>query len=215
MSDLVISCLSQKGGVGKSTIARLVARTYAEAGWAVKICDFNVRQLTCVDWVALRLDNDMKPDIAVSPTKSVKGFRSEPFDLLVADGAPDSDQTSLEVARISNLIILPTGTSADDLRPQIRFANELISKGVDRSRMMFVINKSTDNEMAIAEATAFIQKQGFDVAETDLPQRHSYEKAQNHGYSLAETKIASLDARATSLAAEIVDRMTNMKELAA
>jgi chromosome partitioning protein len=31
-----IGVASQKGGVGKSTICRLIAREYAKAGWTVK-----------------------------------------------------------------------------------------------------------------------------------------------------------------------------------
>lgn len=215
MSDLVISCLSQKGGVGKSTLARLIARTYAEAGWSVKICDFNTRQLTSVDWVALRMSAGLEPEIAASPTSSVKKFGSEPYDLLVVDGAPDSDQTSLEAARLSKVIILPTGTAADDIRPQVRFANELVAKGVSRDRMIFVLNKTSDNAAAFKEARDYLESLDFQVAETDLPHRHSYEKAMNHGYTVAETKVASLDARATALAAEIVDKMSAMQEIAA
>ena len=36
---VMIGVVSQKGGVGKSTISRLVAREYAAAGWTVKIAD--------------------------------------------------------------------------------------------------------------------------------------------------------------------------------
>ncbi|WP_193371722.1 hypothetical protein [Polymorphum gilvum] len=36
---LFIGTISQKGGVGKSTLARLIAREYALAGWNVKIAD--------------------------------------------------------------------------------------------------------------------------------------------------------------------------------
>jgi len=33
MAPVLISLLSQKGGVGWSTLARLIAREYANAGW--------------------------------------------------------------------------------------------------------------------------------------------------------------------------------------
>jgi len=39
---LVIAVVSQKGGVGKSTCARLIAREYAQAGWNVKIADLDL-----------------------------------------------------------------------------------------------------------------------------------------------------------------------------
>jgi chromosome partitioning protein len=37
----IIGFISQKGGVGKSTLARLVAREYASGGWNVKIADLD------------------------------------------------------------------------------------------------------------------------------------------------------------------------------
>ena len=40
---IFLGIVSQKGGVGKSTLARLVAREYAEAGWDVKIADLSNR----------------------------------------------------------------------------------------------------------------------------------------------------------------------------
>ena len=43
---VTIGMVSQKGGVGKSTLSRLVAREYALAGWNVKIADLDVSQGT-------------------------------------------------------------------------------------------------------------------------------------------------------------------------
>lgn len=40
----IIGIVSQKGGVGKSTLARLVAREYANAGWRAKIVDLDYRR---------------------------------------------------------------------------------------------------------------------------------------------------------------------------
>ena len=47
---IIICMCSQKGGVGKSTLARLVAREYANAGWSVKIADLDVSQGTSFNW---------------------------------------------------------------------------------------------------------------------------------------------------------------------
>src|SRR5690606_13225664 len=137
MNPLIITCLSQKGGVGKSTFARLIARTYAAAGWRVKIADFNVKQKTSVDWVAVRMQNELEPQLAAEPFTSVKALARENHDLVVVDGRPDSDTTSLEAARLALLNVIPTGVSADDLRPQVLFARELVAKGVCEDRILF------------------------------------------------------------------------------
>lgn len=211
----IIACLSQKGGVGKSTIARLLARTFASVDWSVKICDFNTRQLTSVDWVAMRMQAGVEPVIDAQPMSSVKKLKSEPYDLLVIDGAPDSDQSSLEAARVADLVVIPTGLTVDDLKPQSGFGNELIKKGVPREKILFVLNKTTESELATREAMAFLRSQGFEVAETDLATKTGYQMAQNIGLSIAETKYPTLNERADHLAAEIVDKLNALSQVAA
>lgn len=211
----IIACLSQKGGVGKSTIARLLARTFASVDWTVKICDFNTRQLTSVDWVAMRMEAGLEPTIDAQPMTTVKKLKSERYDLLVIDGKPDSDETSLDAARIADLVIIPTGLTRDDLKPQAGFGHELMKKGVEREKILFVLNKTTESEVATREAMAFLREQGFHVAETDLATKTGYQMAQNVGRSIAETNFPSLNERADTLAAEIVDRLNILTSEAA
>jgi ABC-type transport system involved in cytochrome bd biosynthesis fused ATPase/permease subunit len=49
---LIIGVVSQKGGVGKSTIARLIARELAAQDWEVKIADLDISQATSYHWRA-------------------------------------------------------------------------------------------------------------------------------------------------------------------
>lgn len=211
----IITCLSQKGGVGKSTIARLIARTYAEAGWRVKIADFNTRQKTSVDWVAVRMANSLKPELAAEPFTSVKAVLRENHDLVVIDGKPDSDVTSLEAAKAALLNVIPTGVSIDDLKPQILFVNELVSKGVNRASVLFVINQTIGSAASLRMAREYILGAGYRCAETDLPAKTSYHNAQNIGAAVSETDIATLNERAESLAAEIVSRANEIEDQAA
>lgn len=216
MSELIISCLSQKGGVGKSTLARMVAGAYAHAGWTVKICDFNTKQKTSVDWVAARLEQGVEPEIAAEPFNSTKSFRRETADLLVIDGKPDSDVTSLDAALVSNLVVLPTDVNLDDLRPQVLFANELVSKGVDQDKIIFVINKSSGSTRAPLEARSYLRKAGYKVAENELRRLAPYGEAQNYGRTIMETANEELNERAGQLALELVGVIKSLvKESAA
>lgn len=211
MTAKVIACLSQKGGVGKSTLARLIARTYAISGWQVKISDFNTKQLTSVDWVASRMAAGVEPAIAAEPCNSVKSFKREPFDLLVVDGKPDSDNSSLEIARAADLIVVPTGLALDDLKPQVMFVNELVARNVARERILIVLNKITESQTAVEEARAYLRSSGYQIADCDLTARTGYQMAQNQGRSVAETNFPSLNERADELAAEIVDKMNELE----
>ena len=51
---MIISLISQKGGVGKSGIARLLAVEFVRAGWSVKIADLDTMQGTSTKWKARR-----------------------------------------------------------------------------------------------------------------------------------------------------------------
>lgn len=215
MTDLIIACLSQKGGVGKSTMARLIARTYAAGGWDVKIADFNLNQLTSCDWTATRLAQGVDPEVRAEPYNSAKRFRNETVDLIVADGKPDSDQSSLEIAKAATLCVIPTGLSVDDLRPQVAFANELINKGVPRDRILIVLNKVVDSQIACDEAREYLRIAGYQVAETDLAAKTTYQNAQNSGRAISECNYKPLADRADSLGAEIVAIVNKLEKLAA
>ncbi len=70
---VVIAFLSQKGGVSKSTLARLIARAnIANAGWNVKIADLDVGQGTSFHWQGRRLQNQILPVIPVERFGSIE-----------------------------------------------------------------------------------------------------------------------------------------------
>jgi chromosome partitioning protein len=125
---LVIAVVSQKGGVGKSTCARLVAREYAQAGWNVKIADLDVSQGTSFDWHVRRLQQNLKPSLAVERFGTVdQALKAKAHhDLIVLDGAPHSTASTLKMVEASTLAVLPSGLSLEDLKPQVLLAHELV-----------------------------------------------------------------------------------------
>lgn len=212
----LIACLSQKGGVGKSTLARLVAQTYARGDWRVKIADFNVKQKTSVDWAALRMSLGVQPEIpAEAFTDVTRATRMPDYDLVVLDGKPDSDTQTERLAREADLIVIPCGVAADDLVPQVRFAHELRQRGVSPEKILFAINKAPDSVAAIADARGFIESAGYACAQTVLPHKTAYVNAHNQGRCLSESEYPTLNQRAEALANEIVAKVTSLESVAA
>ena len=121
----VISVVSQKGGVGKSTLCQLIAREAAVQGKAAKILDFDVKQMSSVDWVRERLGRDLEPTVEGEPTRDVRKAHNRDYDLIVLDGAPGSPKRTAEMVSESDLVILPTGASRTDLVPTLALARQI------------------------------------------------------------------------------------------
>jgi hypothetical protein len=124
--------VSQKGGVGKSTLARLLAVGAIHRGRKTLLADFDLDQLTCVEWGALRMRAGLEPEVDTRAFKSLKKLRREDgvADFIVADTRGLADDLSTEIAEDSEVVFLPTGVSGDDLRPTLALARRLARRGV-------------------------------------------------------------------------------------
>ena len=113
--------------MGKSALARLLAVGAIHRGRKTLLADFDLDQLTCVEWGALRLRASLEPEVDTRAFKSLKKLRKEDgvADFIVADTRGLADDLSTEIAENSDVVFLPTGVSADDLRPTLALARKL------------------------------------------------------------------------------------------
>ena len=211
---LMIGMVSQKGGVGKSTLARLVAREYANAGWQVKIADLDVSQGTSTDWKQRREQNSFEPEVAVEPFRTVAQASKVAtlYDMIVFDGPPHSMSGTLEIARTSALTVLPTGLSLDDLRPSVMLAHELTDNGIPAEKILFALCRVGDRENEIEEARTYIIRAGYACADGSLPEKTGYRRASDEGKALSEVTYPSLKEKAEELAQSIIDHITQQTE---
>ena len=168
MSDALrhklVSFVSQKGGVGKSTLARLLAVGAAHRGKKVLLADFDLEQLTCVEWNAARMRNSIEPELDARPFKSLGKLHkgNEEIDLFIADTRGLEDEMTREIARNSHVVFLPTGTSKDDLRPTLALARKLAKRGAE-GRIVIVLSKVGRSERQVAAAVEAIEDSGFEL----------------------------------------------------
>lgn len=118
---MIISLISQKGGVGKSAVARLLAVEFTKAGWSVKIADLDPAQGTSAKWKARRDRAGVQPEIAVEKFRTLdRALReAERFDLLILDGPAHAEQGGRTMARASDLVLMPTCYGLDDMEAQV------------------------------------------------------------------------------------------------
>lgn len=205
-----IGLISQKGGVGKSTMARLIAREYAAAKWDVKIADLDTSQGTSTEWKLRREDNGLKPEIAVEPFRSVKQAlkHASTYDLIVFDGPPHSMAGTVDIAQASKLVILPTGLSLDDLRPTIRLAHELVENSIAQEKIALALCRVGDRENEIKEARAYITKAGYTLLQGSIPEKTAYRRASDDGKAVSEVTFLSLKKRAEEVAQDAINLMS-------
>ena len=195
----IIGFVSQKGGVGKSTLARAVAREAAHNDLTVKIADLDTQQGTSTNWHRRRLDQIIEPTFSVELYRSAhNALKNTDIDLLILDGPARTSIGTLEVAKSADLIVQPTGASIDDLEPAILVFHELIQSGISKDKLIFALSKvGTDAEEH--DARIYISKSGYEVADGCVFERPAYRQAQNLGHTITETKYASLNDRACEL----------------
>ena len=201
-----VAFCSQKGGVSKSSLARALAVEAARGGLSVKIGDLDVGQGSTVDWHRDRLAAGVDPVVAVQLHRSAKEAlsASDGIDLLVLDGPARADRETVEIAKVADLVVLPTGASLDDLRPAIRTANSLTKAGIPASRLLFVLSRiGTDAEAEAARA--YIVEAGYCVAPGFVPERPAYRAIQNEGRSLTEVRYAQLKTAAEGVVQALID----------
>ncbi len=204
----VVALVSQKGGVGKSTLSRALAREAAAGGLRVKIADLDTQQGTSVDWHRARLGAGLEPVVSAEAfaTAAQALAAADGFDLLVIDGPARTSQATLEIARASSIVVQPTGASLDDLRPAVREFHALVKAGIPVQRLAFALNRiGTDGEEAAARS--YLEEAGYAVLDGCLFEKPAYRQAQNEGKAVTETRYAGLNATADTLLQSLIDRI--------
>lgn len=209
---LIIGVVSQKGGVGKSTISRLIACNYAANDWLVKVADMDLSQGTCTSWNRRRLQNEIIPKVAVEQFATVKDAlkQSEHYDLIVFDGAPHSTSKTLEIAQVSSLVVLPTGMALDDLEPTIKLAHELKKCKIDPAKITIAFSRIGNSDVELSEATAYIQASGYYLLEGALYEKTAIRRASDEGKCATETPFKSINEKADVLMQSIVNRIEEL-----
>jgi chromosome partitioning protein len=204
----IIAFISQKGGVGKSTLSQALAREAVVGGLKTKIADLDTQQGSTVDWLRDRLNAGFQPEIAAEAFATAGHALkiAHQYDLLIIDGPARTSKGTLEIATVADLVVQPTGASKNDLRPAVREFHALVQAGIAKGKLAFALSRiGTPTEEA--EARAYIAEAGYAVLDGYLPERPAYRKAQNAGRSITETSFRNLNNRADALIQALIDRV--------
>lgn len=210
---MILALVSQKGGVGKSTLARLLAAEFTRSGWRVKVGDLDPAQGTVTKW-ALRRD-----EMAVDPEIQVQKYRDAgravkdgaDWDLMILDGPAHAERSGLVMSLAADLVLIPTGYSVDDLDPQIRVAFDLETAGVAADRIKLVFCRANGSAKSDLSARDFVRRAGLTALQGAIRELPCIRLAHAAGRTAAETGHKAVDAESRALAAEVSRLLTRGK----
>jgi chromosome partitioning protein len=186
----IISFVGQKGGTGKSTLARAFAVEAARHRQGVLIADLDDAQRTSWDWGQRRVANALKPAIAVERVPRLQVFtRAAGIDVPVIDAPGWADASTLWLAQGSQLTVLPTGGTVDDLNPTIRLMHELLGKGIADWRVALALCRiHTDAQAEFARG--YLKQANYKALKGELREKKSLADLQNVGQAVTEGPAA-------------------------
>lgn len=211
MVMFVIAVVSQKGGVGKSTLAVHLATEAVAQGKRVLLLDLDP-QGSAMEWANRR--GDRPPDVSganpASVAKEVEQARAEGYDLIVVDTAPHADHAALQAARVADIIAIPCRPATFDIAA-ISATLDLCKLANKQSRV--VINAAPIRSRVTAEAEEAISERGGDVSLAVVRQRVAFQHCLIDGRTAAEFEPGgAASEEITRLLADLLaDKRENMK----
>jgi chromosome partitioning protein len=198
---------SQKGGVGKSTLARSTAVALACAGRKVLLADFDVEQRTCLRWQAQRQARRLEPAIDVAKfSKEAKLERlAHQYDDVVMDTRGQHDALSLDLAVASDVIFLPSSFSLDDISPTLTVIEAFRRGGIPPSRVAVVFCRTGGSARQAQHARSILAMNNIAALDAVLPQRDGFVSLSATGRTGREAPSARLRSIAMAVDQAMLD----------
>lgn len=200
---VVVAFVSQKGGVGKSTLARALATFAAAHGLSTKLADLDAQQKTVTVWKHNRAGHRLAPAIDVEAFDAAKAAvaAAKHCDLLILDTAGKIVEG--EVAQYANLVVQPTSPSSDDLHISVLLFLAMERVSIPRERLAFALCRTLSRPEEKG-ARAYLESFGYRVLDGAIPEDLAYREAMKVGKSISESGRKGLDRRAHEVMADIL-----------
>lgn len=187
----VLGLLSRKGGAGKTTLAVHLAVAASQAGRKVLILDADPQKSSASWWQAREAS---EPQLEVVEASQISGMLQAAgkagIDLTIIDTRPSVEADAVEVAKLSDMLLVPTRPAILDLRAILGTLD--IVKGATR-KAAIVLNacpapRGAGEASLTVDARKALKAFGVPVAPPAIVQRAAFSHALVAGLTATEAE---------------------------
>src|SRR3954468_17632600 len=206
---MIVGVLSQKGGVGKTSIAINTAATPPLPGQRVLRADADA-QRGPRRWSSARDRDPLFPVVGMAKPSLHRDLpaMAKDYDVVVIDGAPRVNELGRSAILASDTILIPVQPSPYDVWAAALTVQLIREAQQFRERLTaaFVINRRIVNTAIGRDVASILDQFGLPVLPGHLCQRVVYAESASQGLSVAELAPQSEAAReVTALVSSIAD----------
>lgn len=180
----VVSLISQKGGVGKTTLATALAVAAHHDGKQAFLVDLDP-QASASFWMDTRQDDALA--ISAVPASRLghvlEAAKSASADIAIIDTPPFAKDIAFEAAQHADLVLIPTRPAVLDVMAMTRTI-ELIKAFDKRAAVVLTFCPPAGKEIDDTEAA--VQALKVELCPVRIGQRIAYSRAQQNGQAAQE-----------------------------